>query len=268
MGRQHLFQRKSSLAARYIGSAQRVVAAERSGAADTQLGMVLTFVAGAANAGGFLAIGQYTSHMSGIFSALADNLVLGAFGLMLAGLGALLLFVAGAACSAILINWGRRRNRSDFYALPLMLEAALLLSFGLLGSFAYGSTEFTPVAVLILCFIMGLQNATVTKVSGARIRTTHVTGIVTDVGIELGKLVYWNKDQTSPEPSRVRADRPKLRLLSLLLGSFFAGGVFGAFGFQHWGFAACLPLGLLLLALAVPSLAHDLFKRRRMMKER
>src|SRR5215203_3091240 len=158
MGQQHLFQRKRSLAARYIGSAQRVVAAERSGAADTQLGMVLTFVAGAANAGGFLAIGQYTSHMSGIFSALADNLVLGAFGLVSAGLGALLLFVAGAACSAILINWGRRRNRSDLYALPLMLEASLLLSFGLLGSFAYGSPAFTPVAVLMLCFIMGLQN--------------------------------------------------------------------------------------------------------------
>ena len=255
--------RKGSLAARYIGSAQRVVAAERSGAADTQLGMVLTFVAGAANAGGFLAVGQYTSHMSGIFSALADNLVLGGVGLVAAGLAALLLFIAGAACSAILINWGRRRNRSDLYALPLMLEAVLLLGFGLLGTFAYGLPEFTPVAVLLLCFIMGLQNATVTKISGARIRTTHVTGIVTDVGIELGKLAYWNKDRTRPAMSRVYADRPKLYLLILLLGSFFAGGVFGAFGFQHWGFAACLPLGLLLLVLTVPSLAHDLFNRRR-----
>ncbi len=115
----------------------------------------------------------------------------------------------------------------------------------------------------MLCFIMGLQNATVTKISGARIRTTHVTGMVTDVGIELGKLVYWNRDPTRSDILRVRADRPKLRLLGLLLGSFFAGGVFGAFGFQHWGFATCLPLGSLLLLLALPSLAHDLLKRRR-----
>jgi uncharacterized membrane protein YoaK (UPF0700 family) len=268
MDRKHLFQRKTSLAARYIGSARRVVAAERSGAADTQLGMVLTFVAGAVNAGGFLAVGQYTSHMSGIFSAVADNLVLGALSLVMAGLSALLLFVAGAACSAILINWGRRRDWSDFYALPLMLEAALLFGFGLLGSFAQRSLGFTLVAVLLLCFIMGLQNATVTKISGARIRTTHVTGMITDVGIELGKLVYWNRDLTRPATSQVRADRPKLRLLSLLLGCFFAGGVFGAFGFQRWGFVSCFPLGLLLLLLAAPSLAHDLFTHRRTMKER
>jgi uncharacterized membrane protein YoaK (UPF0700 family) len=267
MGRQHLFQRTGRLTARYIGSARRVIAAERSGTADTQLGMVLTFVAGAVNAGGFLAIGQYTSHMSGIFSALADHLVLGTFGLVLAGLGALLSFIAGAACSAILINWGRRRDRSDFYALPLMLEAALLFGFGLLGIFAQGTPGFIPMAVLLLCFIMGLQNATVTKISGARIRTTHVTGMITDIGIELGKLVYWNRDLTRSGTSRVRADRPKLRLLGLLLGSFFAGGVFGAFGFQRWGFVSCLPLGLLLLLLAGPSLIHDIFNRRRTMKD-
>jgi hypothetical protein len=56
-------------------------------------------------------------------------------------------------------------------------------------------------------------------------------------------------------------------LLGLLLGSFFAGGVFGAFGFQRWGFVSCLPLGLLLLLLAGPSLIHDIFNRRRTMKD-
>lgn len=263
MNRKQYFRRRRSLTARYARSARRVVAPGRSATADTQLGMVLAFVAGAVNAGGFLAVGQYTSHMSGIFSSLADNVVLGAFGLVVAGLGGLLAFVAGAACSAILINWGRRRNRPDFYARPLLLEAALLLGFGLLGGLAHGATGFTPLAVLMLCFIMGLQNATVTKISGARIRTTHVTGMITDMGIELGKLVYWNRDQTNPQAFRVRADRPKLRLLGLLLGSFFAGGVFGAFGFHRWGFVTCLPLGSLLLLLAIPSLAHDLLNRRR-----
>jgi hypothetical protein len=93
-GAEMSFRRKRRLTVRYIGSARRAVAAERSGAADTQLGMVLTSVAGAVNASGFFAIGQYTSHMSGIFSALADNLVLGSFGLALAGLAALLSVVA------------------------------------------------------------------------------------------------------------------------------------------------------------------------------
>lgn len=47
----------------------------------------LTFVAGAANAGGFLAVQQYTSHMSRIVSSMADNLALGDVGLVLSGLG-------------------------------------------------------------------------------------------------------------------------------------------------------------------------------------
>lgn len=189
MNRRHPSRRKRGLAGRYVRSARRVIAPGRSSRADTQLGMVLAFVAGAANAGGFLVVGQYTSHMSGIFSALADNLVLGASALVVVGLSALVSFVAGAGCSAILINWGRRRNRPDFFARPLLLEAVLLLGFGLLGGLARGAPWFIPLAVLMLCFIMGLQNATVTKISGARIRTTHVTGMVTDVGIELGKLV-------------------------------------------------------------------------------
>ena len=125
--------RPSSVAVHYIGLTRRIVFAERTGAADTQLGLVLTFVAGATNAGGFLAIGQYTSHMSGIFSAMADHLAQGAFGLVLVGLAALSAFVAGAACSAMLINWGRRSGRGSRYALPLLLEAGLLLGFGVLG---------------------------------------------------------------------------------------------------------------------------------------
>ncbi len=84
---------RGGVAVHYIDVTRRIVSAERTGAADTQLGLVLTFVAGATNAGGVLALGQYTSHMSGIFSAMADNLALGAVGLVLIGLAALSAFV-------------------------------------------------------------------------------------------------------------------------------------------------------------------------------
>ncbi len=211
MGPHQTARRHRALADRYVRSARTIVASERTGAADALLGMALTFIAGAINAGGFLAVGQYTSHMSGILSAMADHLALGAFGLTLLGLAAFPPFVLGAACSAMLINWGRRHGIGSRYAMPLMLEALLLLGFGILGWLAYPSSGFVAAAVPLLCFIMGLQNATITKISGARMRTTHVTGIVTDIGIELGKLAYWNRSRDLPEP--VRADRDKLRLL-------------------------------------------------------
>lgn len=248
------------LAVRYVASVRNIVTAERKGSADTQLGLVLTFVAGAVNAGGFLAVGQYTSHMSGIVSSMADNFALSTFGLVLAGLAALLPFMAGAGCSAILINWGRRHHMESQFALPLLLETFLLFSFGVLGWYLYPSPNLSLAAIPLLCFIMGLQNATVTKISGARMRTTHITGIVTDIGIELGKLIYWNRDPAAPH--YVRADRGKLRLLSLLLASFFIGGVVGAWGYSGIGFLFSVPLASLLLALAGPPLLTDRSRRR------
>jgi len=228
---------------------------ERTDLSNRRLGRSLAFVAGAVNAGGFFAVGEYTSHMSGVVSALADNLALGRTALLLAGLASLAAFFAGAATSAILINWGRRRAAHSRYALPLLLEAALLLAFGLMGArlAAHGHIAAT---VALLCFVMGLQNAIVTKASRAEIRTTHVTGLVTDIGIELGKLCYWNRAaQAAVAP--VTADRRRLALLGSLLAMFLAGGVAGAFGFQQLGFAATLPLAAALLLLAIVPLLDD-----------
>lgn len=234
------------------GNARRWLTAEAS---ETQLGLALTFVAGAINAGGFMVVGHYTSHMSGIVSAMADHAALGHGGLLLAGLVALLSFMAGAAHSAWLINFGRRLGWRGRYALPLLVEAGLLLAFGVMGALL--PTELVAIPVVpLLCFLMGVQNACITKISGARIRTTHVTGIVTDLGIEIGKLTYWNADPRSGEP-RVVADRAKMRLLAGLLASFAIGGLAGALAFARIGLAACLPLAVVLLALASAVIRAD-----------
>jgi uncharacterized membrane protein YoaK (UPF0700 family) len=232
---------------------------QRTDISNRRLGRSLAFVAGAVNAGGFFAVGEYTSHMSGVVSALADNLALGDTALLLAGLASLASFFLGAATSAILINWGRRRAAHSRYALPLLLEAALLLAFGLLGArlAAHGHIAAT---VALLCFVMGLQNAIVTKASHAEIRTTHVTGLVTDIGIELGKLCYWNRDAAAD--GRVTADRQRLALLGSLLAMFLAGGLVGAFGFKYLGFVTTVPLALALLLLAIVPLLDDIRARR------
>lgn len=247
-------QRAAESARRRLKAVRTVAAHARSGGTDLLLGMILAFVAGAINAGGFLAIGQYTSHMTGIVSAIADHLVLGSFAIVGAGLAALLAFTAGAACSAVLINWGRRNARSKQYAYPLAVEAALLLAFGVLGSARHEAPLFMIVAAPLLCFIMGLQNATITKVSGARMRTTHLTGMVTDIGIELGKLGYWNRDPSRPDALKVRADRQKLGILLKVVGMFFLGAVAGCLGFTVLGYLALIPLAGVLLALSMPQL--------------
>jgi len=224
--------------------------------ANRHLAFVLSSIAGAINAGGFLVVGQFTSHMSGILSMMAEDLAIGAIGLLLSGAASMLFFIAGAACSAVLINWARKRHLEAEYAMPLIAEALLLLCFGLLGGNIAGiEWLFVPVTVLLLCFIMGLQNAVITKLSRAEIRTTHVTGMVTDIGIELGKALYWNSGR-HPD-MHVRADLTKLRTLSTLVALFFIGGAVGALGFRHIGFVFTLPLAALLVFVALVPVVDD-----------
>jgi uncharacterized membrane protein YoaK (UPF0700 family) len=109
---------------------------------------------------------------------------------------------------------------------------------------------------MLLCFIMGLQNALITKISKAEIRTTHLTGTITDIGVELGKLFYWNMHERPDQP-RVLADRSRLKLLTLLLLAFFVGGISGALGFKHAGYLSTVPLALILSGLALVPLLDD-----------
>ena len=229
---------------------------KRTPESNLRLGAALAFVAGAANSEGFLAVGQYTSHMTGMLSTMANNAVLGNASLVLAALAALIAFIAGAMTTAILVNWGLRRHLYSSYSLPLLLEAALLLVFGFIGaSLSRHTALVVPMTVLLLCFMMGLQNAVISKISHAEIRTTHVTGLVTDLGIELGKLVFFNR---LPGVERVRASRARMRAQTLLIGLFFVGGMMGAFGFHLAGYVTTLPLALLLVLLSLRPVLFDL----------
>ena len=249
-----------------INFSRKLTGRVRTARANRHLGLALAFVAGAINAGGFLAVAQYTSHMTGIVSSMADHLALGTVNVALAGLTALAAFILGASCSAMLLEYARRRALHSEYALPLMLEACLLLAFGLLGArLQVIDALFVSVTVILLCFIMGLQNGVSTALTHAEIRTTHITGIVTDIGIALGKLACRpRRDQTTgAAASAASADSARLRMLCLLALLFFAGGVAGALGFKHVGYAATVPLALALILLASVPIADDLHLRWR-----
>jgi uncharacterized membrane protein YoaK (UPF0700 family) len=237
---------------------RRLSGDRRTSSANKHLGYSLAFIAGAINAGGFLAVQRYTSHMTGIVSSVADTLITGDLTAVLVAFGSLAAFIAGSAYSAILINWGRHHRMHSKYAYPLLWEALLLLGFGLMGGSLelYGSA-FIPVTVMLLCFIMGLQNAIISKISNSEIRTTHMTGIVTDIGIELGKAFYINSQVESEHYKPVRANKARLAVLLGLLLSFLAGGVAGAVGFKYVGYASTIPLAVFLVFLAIVPLVDD-----------
>jgi len=223
-----------------------ITAHRRAKASDRALATILAAIAGAANAGGFILLGSYTSHMTGYLSALADNIVLHNLALVGQSLLAITLFVAGAAASALTINWARDHRPTWQYRIPIGLQGGLLLALATLGAVGLTPALAHPLGLGLLCFIMGFQNATITKISYARIRTTHATGMITDVGIELGRAAYGRAFHTA-----TRADRAKLAILLQLLATFLIGGIIGALGYSFAGFAFSLPLAAILLGLAL-----------------
>lgn len=240
--------------ARYLVGRQRTLKANR------ELGFALAFVAGAINAGGFLAVHQYTSHVTGMVSSVADNLALGHFDLVLDALAGVAAFLFGSVVCTVMVMFARHRRLASEYALPLLLEASLILCFGLMGpALTSWHAPLVSLTMLLLCFIMGLQNAVMTKLSHAVIRTTHMTGIVTDLGIGLGKLLYRDHKSESGEPERANTER--IAVLSGLLGSFVFGGVGGAFGFKYLGYVSTVPVAVLLAAIAVVPVMDDLRHR-------
>jgi uncharacterized membrane protein YoaK (UPF0700 family) len=230
----------------------------RSEALNRQLAWAMAFVAGAVNAGGFLAVSHYTSHMTGVVSSMADELADGDLTTALAALAMMLSFFAGAFVCTTLISFGQRRRMRSRYALTLVLEAVLMLVFGFMGNQLQQEIRFTlPSTVMLLCFIMGLHNAVTSIISGAAVRTTHLTGTVTDIGIELSRLTYVNVHHRHGR-ERIVANRQKLRLLLLILASFLAGGVVGALGFRHIGFKVTVPLAGFVCFLAARPLLLEL----------
>jgi len=101
----------------------------------------------------------------------------------------------------------------------------------------------------VLCH--GVANALITKISNAAIRTTHITGLTTDLGIELGKLFYWNRKGHAVGQRRVVANRSKMRVHAVLIAAFLFGGVSGALGFKYLGFVSTVPLAMVLGLVAL-----------------
>lgn len=215
---------------------------DRTGAIDLSLAGLLSSISGALNAVGFLIAGSFTANMTGNISALADHLANGALRLALSFAGLVVAFICGAALAALVIRIGEARRVRAIYALAIAAEGVFVLLLGIALALWPGMEQ--AFLVIVLSFVMGLQNAVTTMISRARVRTTHVSGMATDIGIGLSAL--------AGDAETRRAALPKLRLHALTLASFTAGGVLGAVLFGaagYWLFPLCAGA---LLAISLP----------------
>lgn len=186
-------------------------------------GFILTLTAGAINAVGFLGVHhQALSHMTGSVTVLGMELARANYTVAAhAGFILLAFFLGCLVCAAIISESTLRLGRR--YGVVLTLESAAL--FGALIFLRRGAYVGDYLAALAC----GLQNAMVTSYSGATMRTTHMSGMVTDLGIACGHFLR-----------RMKVDWHKFRLYGVLFLGFFTGGVIGAFGYGAFGYDTLL----------------------------
>ena len=218
---------------------------------QARLAITLAWVAGYTNVLTLLTCATVTTHLTGSASSLGRDLASGnlraaAFWGFLIGV-----FFLGAMLAGLFTEWGRRAGWESIYVLPMSVEAALLALFAVaVEMHDRGTVETGPwlwVMSGLATMAMGLQNAAITHISSGVVRTTHVTGVVTDLGLESVRFLLWLRDRRrdfGPGESRalihsLRAhpSARRLALLASIVGSFTLGAGLGAVAdaqLQRW----------------------------------
>jgi uncharacterized membrane protein YoaK (UPF0700 family) len=233
----------------------------------SRLAISLSWVAGYTNVVVFMVCGVYVSHMTGDTTSLGKSFSEGAGkGVLLFG-SLWLSFFLGAVTSAIMTETARRSGAASKYVWPLALEGLLLLFvfFGIRLHHADVEIALVPKLVIgcMAAMAMGLQNATITKISGAVVRTTHVTGVTTDLGIEGVQYLLWFRDRVRGNRGWSRKSRmirvsyrhpefQRVALLATIWGSFVFGAIAGS-AVYLWlpGLALAFPVAFLLWIIYV-----------------
>ncbi|QIL20394.1 YoaK family protein [Thermomonas sp. HDW16] len=184
---------------------------------------LLACVAGMVNVVGYLGFEhQAITHLTGTTTLLGEAVAKRDVRAISHLAGMVLAFMAGAALSGMIIQdstlrLGRR------YGIALVLESLLL--FAAIPLFHHGQLA----GALLAAMACGLQNAMATTYSGAVIRTSHLSGMFTDLGIGLGHAI-----RGMPLQKR------RLLLCGLIISGFFTGAVLGALLFVRFGYAALM----------------------------
>ncbi len=212
----------------------------RSPQKNRRLAGFLALLAGFVNSAGFVLLGNFTSHVTGSAGRLATDVVARDLGAAVSAFLLILTFWMGAFTSSSMLHTGIFPRPPVAYAAALLFEACLLLSFVGLNNLDFGVLAARRADALagILCFAMGMQNSLVTFITGARVRTTHITGVVTDLGIEAALWWRWNRSRLASASGlplivgkrrkQEAPDRTKFILLLTIFWGFLIGAVAGA----------------------------------------
>lgn len=224
---------------------------------NLKLAILLSTTAGIVNVAGFISFAIYTTNVTGHVANFAKELSEGNFYFSLIIALWMVLFFSGAFFSSLLIDFIGRRNARYSHATPLFIEALILLSVGYYGQNQLHSLAKNHFLAGSLLFAMGMQNAMVSMVSGFVVRTTHLTGLFTDLGIEISRLFF------IPRNERKELNK-KILLHSSIVIMFIMGGILAGFSYKYLTFKIFIIAALILFfALLFDSLRLGIYLLKR-----
>ncbi|RRN76441.1 DUF1275 domain-containing protein [Pseudoxanthomonas sp. SGD-10] len=206
---------------------------------NLRIASLLSFVAGLVNVAGFLSVQKLTTNVTGHFAFFVDEVFKQNFWGGLSYFLYILFFFLGSFFSNFSIELTSKINDRYIYIFPLIVESFILISVAIFGQEIIATAP--NVLAYLLLFAMGLQNSLVTTISNAIVRTTHLTGLFTDLGIEFSQLFFYKKkEQKDKLYSSI-----KLRLTIICF--FFLGGLLGGIFYTQFNLYVLAFAGILLL---------------------
>lgn len=211
------------------------------------LASTLSLVAGIVNITGWMALGVLTTNITGHFVFLSEEVLHKNSPVILSFIFFLFSFLLGAFVSSFCLEAGRYKTKRHLvsYILPISLEIVVLLFVALSDRFFESIEAYSSLLAMLLLFAMGMQNALVTQVSRAVVRTTHLTGIFTDFGIELSQLIFFNKSEERRELKH------SLFLKFMIIGGFASGGILGGILYSTYQLKTLLLTVFILVAILI-----------------
>jgi uncharacterized membrane protein YoaK (UPF0700 family) len=228
---------------------------------NLKLGVLSAFSAGMVNVASLLAFFSFTSNVTGHYAILAAELAGGNLQQVAVVVAWILLFFMGSFTSGFIVINFNKKNTYLAHAMPIILEIICLFTVGFYGYYYYQETLIeTELMLSLMLFAMGLQNGLTASISNFAIKTTHLTGITTDLGIIAA--MFFNKEHRSKELIT------RASLLASICAAYLSGAILAGIFYINLGFI----LFFLVCISLVMIIGYDLYelsmKRYRVIKRR
>ncbi|MGM9507585.1 YoaK family protein [Larkinella sp. GY13] len=226
---------------------------------NLKIASLLSLVAGIVNVAGFFAVQRLTTNVTGHFAFFVEEVFKLNFWQGFVYFLYIFFFFLGSFVSSLVIEIISQKDDHYIYVVPASIECLILFTIGFWGQDLLIKNPNTIACSLL--FAMGLQNSLVTTISNASVRTTHLTGLFTDLGIELSQLFFYKER----EQKHKLLSSIKLRLT--IISFFFIGGIIGGILYSKLGIHALIfAAAALVLGLIYDNVKFRLIQLRRKLK--